>query len=280
MLKTAGARRGLALVIAAVALARPLDASEAAPQPRTLVAWRAYIAEVERRIARELDDGGRFLASDYTPDAEVVRSRVGRGEHVITKVAPPAGHADVPGGQISHWRGSLLVPRVTLDQLLHHAQHPPEGGPHQEDVVALRVLERDADRLRLAIRMRRTRIVTVVYDTEHDVEYRRHAAERASSRSLATRIVEIDRAGTPNERAKRPEDDRGFLWRLHSYWRYVQVDAGVIVELESVTLSRSVPFGLSFVLQPIIDDIARESIRRTLTHLQATAGGLATTRAR
>lgn len=261
----------------AVAIAATMTvqvAAEAATlQARTVRAWNDYVAAVEARIAQEIGSGRDFLVSDTTPDAAATRARILRGERVIAKMPPPAGAAgDVPGGQIAHWRGSLLVPGVTLVQLLHQVQHPPEAGPHQEDVVALRVTGRQPDRLQLAIRMRRTKIVTVTYDTEHLVEYQRHGPSRASSRSAATRIVELDAAGTPAEREKRAGEDRGFLWRMHSYWRYEQVDGGVIVELESLTLSRRVPFGLSLVLQPIIDDIARESIHRTLAHLRTTYG--------
>jgi hypothetical protein len=261
------------LVAIIAPMAGPVTADAGVPQSRTLQAWHAYVAAVEARIMRELGVVRGFLVSDAAADAAETRARLLRGERVIAKMSAPAGvTTGAPGGQIAHWRGSLLVPGVTLDELLHQVQHPPEGGPHQEDVVALRVLKRQPDELRLAIRMRRTKIVTVTYDTEHHIAYRRHGRVRASSRSVATKIAELDAAGTPAEREKRPGDDRGFLWRMQSYWRYEQVEGGVIVELESMTLSRSVPFGLSLVVQPIIDDIARESIHRTLEHLRTTYG--------
>jgi hypothetical protein len=266
---------GSFLFVAAIALTMPgtIHAADATLQPQTLHAWQASISAVEARIARELSGAAGFLVSDTAPDAARVRTRLLRGERVVAKVsAPPEAPTDIPGGQIAHWRGSLLVPGVALADLLHGLQHPPEAGPHQEDVVALRVMARQPDRLQLAIRMRRTKIVTVTYDTEHQVEYRHHGAGRASSRSVATKIVELASAGTPAEREKRPGEDRGFLWRMQSYWRYEQVEGGVIVEIESLTLSRRVPFGLSLVVQPIVDDIARESIHRTLEHVRRTYG--------
>ncbi len=118
--------------------------------------------------------------------------------------------------------------------------------------------------------MTRTKIVTVTYDTEHAIEYRRHGPGRASSRSVSTKIVEIEGAGTPSERALPDGQDRGFLWRMNSYWRYEQVAGGVLVELESVTLSRSIPLGLGTIVEPLIDRIARESINRTLENLRRT----------
>ena len=263
-------------IVVAIALTMTvrIDAADAVTlHAHTLRAWQTYMAAVEARITRELRGAGGFLVADAAPDADLMRARLRRGERVIAKMPPPAGApADVPNGQIAHWRGSLLVPGVTLTDLLDCLQHPPEAGPHQEDVVALRVVTRQPDRLQLAIRMRRTKIVTVTYDTEHEITYQHHGPGRASSRSIATKIVELAAPGTPAERAKQPGEDRGFLWRMQSFWRYEQVEGGVIVEVESLTLSRSVPFGLSLVMQPIVDDIARESIQRTLDHLRRTYG--------
>ena len=271
------ARPYVVVVAVAMMMTGTIDAAAGAEaatlQPQTLRAWQTYVSAVEERIGRELREARGFLVSDAAADAAQVRLRLLRGERVIAKMARPTGApSDVPGGQIAHWRGSLLVPGVTLADLLHRLQHPPEAGPHPEDVVALRVLTRQPDRLQLAIRMQRTKIVTVTYDTEHEIEYRQHGPGRASSRSVATRIVELASPGTPAEREKRPGEDRGFLWRMQSYWRYQEVDEGVIVEMESLTLSRSVPFGLSLIVQPIVDDIARESIHRTLDHLRRTYG--------
>ena len=66
-----------------------------------------------------------------------------------------------------------------------------------------------------------------------------------------------------------PGVDRGFLWGLNSYWRYQAVPGGVFVELESLTLSRGVPWGVGAVVQPLVDQVARESLTRTLVSLRA-----------
>ena len=76
------------------------------------------------------------------------------------------------------------------------------------------------------LRLRRTKFVTVVYDTEYDVEYRRLGADRAWSNSISSKIVEIENAGTPRERALPEGNDSGYMWRLNSYWRYKQLDGG------------------------------------------------------
>ena len=63
------------------------------------------------------------------------------------------------------------------------------------------------------------------------------------------------------------------MWRLNSYWRYDAVPGGVVVQLDSLTLSRDVPWAVSAVASPIINRIARESMVRTLTSLRAMFAG-------
>ena len=209
-----------------------------------IAAWNSRVAATEARIARELSSWHRSLRPEE----------------------PRGTTTDVDGGVISQWRGSTFLPGVGLEPLLHRLRHPREQGPHQEDVLALRVLDRGADSLDLFIRMTRANIVTVTYDTEHHVEYRRHGPLRASSRSVATRISELDDEG----RGRRPGEDRGFLWRMNAYWRYEQVPGGVIVDLESLTLSRGIPLGLGALVRPLIDRVARESMARTLDNIRRT----------
>lgn len=219
-------------------------ANAATLTPPTVAAWNAYVATTEARIVRETASWHRSLSVE----------------------GPRGATIEVDGGLISQWRGSVLLPGVELDALLHRLRHPREQGPHQEDVLALRVLDRDADSLDLFIRMTRTKIVTVTYDTHHRVEYRRLGPRRASSRSVATRIAELDGDGV----GKAPGQDRGFLWRLNAYWRFEQVPAGVIVDLESLTLSRGIPAGLGPIVRPVINRIARESMARTLDNMRRT----------
>jgi hypothetical protein len=258
----------MSLVVLAVGGAPRGTAIAATLQPETLTAWDAHVAATERRIAGELESGRGFLTTDFQADGLRIRRTIAGGGVPVSKVRDVNRTIDVPGGLISHWRGSVLLPGVTLDSLLSRLRHPSEQGPHQEDVLSLRVLDRRPDQLTLFIRMTRTKIVTVTYDTEHKVEYRRDAPTRVSSRSVATKIVEIDGAGTNHEIAKPQGHDRGFLWRMNSYWRYEEVANGVIVELESLTLSRSIPLGLGVVVQPIVDSVAKESMTRTLDSLR------------
>jgi hypothetical protein len=185
-------------------------------------------------------------------DAYVARhnNRPGRPGSV-----PQGEMIDVPGGTIYHSSGSILIRNTTVDRVVRALMHPGTPPP-QEDVLESRVLERSGDTLRVYLKLSRSAIVTAVYDTEHLVTFTRHSATMVTSRSVSTRIVERERG------------DRGFLWRLNSYWRYTQVGKDVRVDLESLSLSRAIPRVARSVARPIVDRIAGESLRRTLDSVQ------------
>ena len=207
-----------------------------ANQPETVAAWERYVSATETRLER-------------------TRSAVAPHARRTNAIAASGGSIHVASGTISDWRGSVFIPRITLARLLHGLQHPGTPPP-QEDVVSSQVLERAPDALRLSIRLVRHAIVTVTYDTQHEMQFRRWTPVLATARSVATRIEEVG------------GDDHGFLWRLHSYWRYEEIDGGVMVDLESLTLSRNVPSLVRPIAAPLVNRIARESMERTLEALQ------------
>ena len=244
--RTCGALALWAVVMAAT------PAGQALPPP-VAAGWQAYVAAAEARIA-----AGRGQPVPRPPGVE-------RGEIVVEEVKTPGpdGNLEVPDARVHHWRGTVLVPGARLEDVVSRLEREPPD-TRQEDVVSSSILAQRPDWLRVAVRVRRSLIISAVFDTEHEVRFARHGASRASSWSAATRIVEVADAGTPRERPKRPDEDRGLLWRWHAYWRYEQVAEGVVVECESVTLSRTIPLVLRPVAGPIVGHVARESMDRTL----------------
>jgi putative flippase GtrA len=226
-------RFGVALVLCAAGVLIPSRAT--AQSAEAVAAWQRYVTATEAALERSRDGS--------------------RARPAVTGIAAIGDSHRVPSGTISDWQGSVFIAGVTLDRLLQRLQHPGTPPP-QEDVVAARVLGRTDDSLRVSIRLVRHAIVTVSYDTEHEMRFWRRTARLAEARSVATRIDEI--GGT----------DHGFLWRLNSYWRYEQIDGGVAVDLRSLTLSRDVPSIVRPIAAPLVARIARESVVRTLEALQ------------
>lgn len=200
--------------------------SEASAPTSALNAWDAYVREAE---------GQRTTSQDACrPDAD------------------PVGEATkVDGGTIYRWSGCTIIKGTTVTALvgaLVSAGTPPP----QDDVLESRVLGRDGERLRVYLKLQRHALVTVSYDTEHEVTFSRASDMLASSRSVSTAIKQIDGG------------DRGFLWKLNSYWIYRQVGADVRVSLVSLSLSRDVPLLVRPMAGPIIASVARDSVIRTL----------------
>ena len=258
------------LIAVAVLLSSGATVAAATLTPAALAGWTSYIGATERRVERELGVGDRFLALDFGPDAAGKRRAI-LGGAVLVESANAMDAQDrpieVPSALVHHWRGAVLIPGVRLDDLLSRLQSGTVVG-HPQDVLQSKVLERQSDRLRVFLRVQRTKFVTAVYNTEHTVTFRRLGPTRASSMSTATKIAEVESPGTPQERELRAGNDRGFLWRWNAYWRYEEVPGGVIAECESVSLSRSVPSVLSYIAGPLIRSTARESMERTLVTLQ------------
>jgi len=65
----------------------------------------------------------------------------------------------------------------------------------------------------------------------------------------------VENVGSRDERVLQPDGGHGFLWRLYSYWRFEQRDTGVIVECRAISLTRDVPFGLGWAIEPIIQKL-------------------------
>jgi len=242
-------------------------------KPKTLKAWQEYAEATEHRIAQELSSGNKFLAQDFQPEVTPTADRqtLYRGDILTVKMDSRNTQGEkiqIPEGMIHHWRGSVFIPGVDLAYVFSRVADPTSQEIRQEDVLQSKVLERKPGYLKLFLKLQRTKIVTVVYNTEHDVQYQRRSENRAWSSSKAVKIAELANPNSPGEIEKPEGHDRGFLWRLNSYWRYEQTNGGVIVECESISLSRTLPKAMEVLIRPIIDSVAAESMRRTLESLR------------
>jgi len=251
-------------------LSPPLRAAadDARLQPGTLAAWTAYERDVDARYQTP----DPFFAQDTFARATAWRQTAIGGSTPMLEISaarPGGAAANVPDGSIHHWAGAIFVSGITLDRVLTYLQdHAGQESGTYDDVIASRLLSRAGPRLRVFMKIKRTKVITATYNTEHDVEYRRLSPGRASGRSVATKIAELVDAGSSQERERPPGDDSGYLWRLNAYWRYEQQTGGVLIECESVSLSRSIPFLVRPLISGMVEGVARDSLERTLAGLR------------
>jgi hypothetical protein len=233
-------------------------AGGAAAEPSATAArqYDAYVAGVEQRIGRE-----HRTAAGYGVDAGT-EARLRRGEVAVEKMGPDA---TLPGAMLHHWRARAFVAgaraadveRVLRDVAAYPRVYAPE-------VERARATAEPGDRMRIAMRVRQKHVLTVVLDTDYDVEFGRLDAGHGWSWSRSTRVAEIAGPGTAHERVLGPQEDHGFLWRQNTYWTWAEADGGLYLQLESVSLSRAIPTGLGWAVGPFVESVPRESLEFTL----------------
>jgi len=244
-------------------------------QPHTAKAWEQYLEWADAKVKAEVTEKTRFLirdrlsAKDQAEYDRVLRSgRVYRAK--MAGVVPAGRDFEVPDGKIHHWWGAVLVPNMKLAELLPLLQDYDQHAGRFAEVQKSRLVGRSGNTYRFTFRLKRVAYgVSAHYNTEQECTYFPLNPDRQWSRSIATRIAEIAEAGKPGEHDKPVGDDHGYLWRMVSWWRFDQRPEGVIVECESATLSRDVPFGLSWAIGRFIDNVAKDSLESVLLTVRA-----------
>ncbi len=261
-----------------LAFAGQADALMIKLAPPTIEAWDRYYKWANDRVQHQIDTSGKFLIQDHLPAAEKaqVEKELRAGEVVVktvtSGVVPANEKFKVPDGTIMHVWGSVFLPYVKMPELLRFLQDYDHHAGNFKDVEKSRLISRNGDNFKIFYRLSRSKaFVTAYYNTDQDVVYRTLDSRRVFSKSVATRIAELENPGTPKEKERPVGDDRGFLWRLVSWWRFQETDQGVIVECESASLSRNIPAIVNWIpgLGSYIRSTPVESMRSVITSLRA-----------
>ena len=237
--------------------------------PATAAAFERYARLTEQRINTEASKTSDFLWIDTLPQnrrAEVQRG-LQQGGVIIERLQTRDGSKDidVPDGLIHHWVATVFVPGVGVKEAVGLMQDYDRHSTYFAPAIARsKLLERDGNRFRVALRFHVKKIISVTMDTENEAEFFAPATDRAHSRIRSTRISEIADAGTPQEKPKPAGEENGFMWNLNTYWRFLERDGGTYIQCESLTLTRDVPFALAWIIRPIVTQMPKESLTFTL----------------
>jgi len=234
----------------------------AEPPPAAVAAFNSYARMVETRLVQQHGSVSTFLASVSSHPQSADRLR--RGELILENLTPPAG-ADLTGAMLHHWRGTAFAPgakAADFERLMKDFSAYPQYFSPQ--VLQAKILTHQGDHLQATMRVRQRHVITVVMDTAYDISYGRLDAQHGYSISKSTRIAEIDLPGTASERVLSPGEEHGFLWRLNTYWSYEERDGGLYMQIESVSLTRSIPTGLGWAVRPFVESVPRESLEFSL----------------
>jgi hypothetical protein len=231
----------------------------AEPSPAAVSAFDAYAAAVESRLVRQHQGATSILAT--TDD-----SRLRNGELVIEHVSEPSANStNPPGAILHHWRGTAFARGANAADFLilmrGFDSYPQYFSP---EVVAAHTISQKGGHIQASMRIRQRHVITVVMDSAYDVAFTPVDAKHGYSISRSTRIQEVASPGTPQEHALSSSEEHGFLYRLNTYWSYEERDGGLYLQVEAVSLSRSIPTGLGWAVGPYVESIPRESLEFTL----------------
>jgi hypothetical protein len=262
------AMRAIGILVIFLASTAPLSPAEG-PSLATIEAFDRYIAAAEIQSREELAANKNFLYMDALPERERAQNYavLQRGQPLIRRSpqCQPLCPA-IPSGLLHDWTDIVYVPGVTLAETLAALQdYDRDADYYQPQVTASKLLSKSDNQFRVFLRLKQTHVITVVLDTEYEIQYTTLDNSHAASQSHSTRISEVENAGSPHERISSPGADHGFMWRLYSYWRFYQADGGVYIECHAISLTRDVPTGLRWLIGPYIQKIPQESLRFTLT---------------
>jgi hypothetical protein len=237
--------------------------SAATLKPQTITAFDRYIAESERQAGATLGDPARFLSVTAATDLAGLR----RGQLSIDKVEIKSSgkKIDIPDGMIHHWIGVVFVPGATADEAVRLLQdYDRHQDIYKPNVARSKLLSHTGDQFKMSLRFYMKKVITVVVNSDHEARFSRPEPGRAHSRIASTRIAEVEDPDTPHEKELPVGNDGGYLWRLNSYWRFLERDGGTYVQCESITLTRGLPMIIGAIIRPFVTSIPRETLTFTL----------------
>jgi hypothetical protein len=257
----AGSRTFSALFGILIILAIP-GRMVASPPLAAASAFDSYIGTVESRLAYQHRSRNAFLA----PPAVTAQSetRLRRGELIIEQITPSADE-DLPGALLHDWRGTAFAPgakAADFERLMRNFSAYPQR--FQPQVLQARVLAQEGDHYQVSMRVRQRHVITVVMDTTYHVTFGQLDAQHGYSISRSTQVSEIGSPGTSSEHVLSSQDEHGFLWRLNTYWSYEERDGGLYMQIESISLTRSIPRGLGWAVGPFVESVPRDLLEFTL----------------
>ena len=256
-------KRAIKTILAILLALQPAFATDL--EPATASAFDRYARLTQSSFDAENKQLMQFLWVDGLPaeQREAAYAQLRQGQVVVDRLETlDAGKPiPVPEGIIHHWIGTVFIPGATLGQVLAFEKDYDHQQPYfSPNVVRSKILSHSGNDYTVEIRFREKKVITVVLDTVHQARYTQIDASHAWSRSWTTRIQQVNHPGEANEALETEGHDGGFLWRMNTYWRFEEKDGGTYVESQSVSLTRDIPTGLSWLIGAYVTSVPRESL--------------------
>jgi hypothetical protein len=256
---------GLAAILL-LTLFSPVQTIAADLKPETIQAWNEYVRAAEERNLKHISQGNLFLAIDAHPAAA---SRLRQGD-IIAVPAASNVPVKVPAGLIHDWTGAIFIPNATVRDVQRvvrdYGQYKTVYHPNVVSAKPLEISEWE-DRFSMVV-MNKSFFAKSALDSDYHSTFTKLDDQRWYSVSETTRVQEVAEYGGPSQYMLPQDHGTGIIWRLYSIARYQERDGGVYVELEAIALSRDIPGGMRWLVEPIVRRVSRSAL---VASLQETA---------
>ena len=241
----------------------PLLAQTDILRPQTLAAWDEHVGTANVRLEHDVREKNSFLLIDHDPG---LRARLRGGAIVISPVGNN-GHTAVPHGIITDWVGDVFVPNATIGDVVAQLNdydryrqffNPTRGGrsPAQSRGSRIQLFHGFAPKGSFCDACPGRRLFESQTTKVDD--------DRWYTVSRTTRLQDVENYGEPSQRKLPPDQGHGYIWRIYNITRFEERDGGVYVEIEAMVLSRDVPAGLRWLIDPVVRQLPRNSLAATL----------------
>jgi hypothetical protein len=249
-------------VFMAILFSSPLCLSAADLNQETLNAWNEYIQRVNSQMNQRSAGAAPFFWMDEAPGR---RERVHQGE-ILVEPASKESPVKIPQGLIHNWLGAVFIPNASISSVLallnDYGHYDRIYNPAVVDGKLLNVS--GAMRQFSLVLAEKAPFVTAAIASEYTSQSVRLDKRRSYTITYSTRIQQIDNYGRQGAHELPPDQGAGYIWRLFSIQRFEEKDGGVYIELETLALSRSIPFELQWIVRPILQRLPRETMTGTL----------------
>lgn len=144
--------------------------------------WRAFLwSDLDAERTHQLQEG-KVVAQFWTGRAPV----------------------EVPNGLIRDWIGAAFIPGTNVEHTLRFVQdYANHKNIYVPEVIASKLISHHGNDFQIYLRLLKKEIITVVFDTDHEVHYQSLNRQRWTCRSRTTRIAEVQGVGKPKARRAR-----------------------------------------------------------------------------
>lgn len=258
---------------AAIVVLLCAQTSAAELQPRTAAAFDRYVQAAEGHMR-----SASFLWIDGLSEAERKEKRGELEGGLVAmqrlEVKDAGKEIEIPGGLAHHWIGAVFVPGATVDRAVALLQdYNRHADIFRPAITRSSITNRTGDLFRVALRFQMKKVITVVVNTDNEARFTRVGPDRVQSRIISLRVAEVENPDTPREQEKPVGQDGGYLWRLNTYWNFLERDGGTYVQCEAISLTRGIPVGFRWLIGPFVTSIPRESLVFTLETVRKTLSG-------